>query len=188
MISHFLPLSLSLIAFAERDEKVGEITPINVAQSKTLVNREDKFGAANAVDKDLSTQAGAAESGASTWLKLEFDKTYFIHTIIYYYKFYTDWFNPTAGCASSVEKFKSCVDIDTDIAVSVYQGEVLQRSCGTLQLTYGLKQSDQIYTLVCIAEGDTVKLSKSFGNIAAYEVVVTKIGETYQSYSHKNND
>ena len=148
-----------------------------MAQSKTLVNREDKFGAANAVDKDLSTQAGAVESGASTWLKLEFDRTYFIHTVIYYYKFYTDWFNPTAGCASSVEKFKSCVNNDNNIDVSVYQGDVKQKSCGTLQLTYGLEQSDQIYTLLCNTRGDTVKLSKSTGNIAAFEIVVTSTGE-----------
>ena len=58
--------------------------------------------------------------------------------------------------------------------VSVYQGEVQQKSCGTLQLTYGLEQSDQIYTLLCNTEGDTVTLSKSTGNIAVFEVVVIR--------------
>jgi hypothetical protein len=58
------------------------------------------------------------------------------------------------------------------VEVSVYQGDVKQKSCGTLKLTYGLEQSDQIYTLICNTEGDTVKLSKDIGNIALYEIVV----------------
>ena len=60
--------------------------------------------------------------------------------------------------------------------VSAYQGEVKQKSCGTLQLTYGLEQSDQIYTLICNTEGDTVKFSKGTGKIAVYEIAVTKTG------------
>ena len=56
--------------------------------------------------------------------------------------------------------------------VSVYQGDVKQKSCGTLKLTYGLEQSDQIYTLICNTEGDTVKLSKSSRRISVYEVAI----------------
>ena len=62
--------------------------------------------------------------------------------------------------------------------MSVYQGDVKQKSCGTLQLTYGLEQSDQIYTLLCNTEGDTVKLRKSTGAIAVYEVVVLGKGKS----------
>ena len=64
------------------------------------------------------------------------------------------------------------MDNNNNVDVSVYQGDVKQKSCGTLQLTYGLEQSDQIYTLICNTEGDTVKLSKtkSEGKIAVYEV------------------
>ena len=58
--------------------------------------------------------------------------------------------------------------------VSVYQGEVKQKSCGTLQLTHGLEQTDQIYTLFCQTKGDTVQLKKSDGVIAVSEVVVTR--------------
>ena len=154
-------------------------------QSKTFQENNEKYGAANAVDNDLSTRAVAQTENGAGWIKLEFDGTYFIDKITIHNMFYTNWFNPSDYCQQSVSNFKGCVDNNNDVDVSVHQGEVLQRSCGTLQLTYGLEQSDQIYTLVCNAEGDTVKLSKSFGNIAAYEVVVTKIGETYQSYSHK---
>ena len=61
--------------------------------------------------------------------------------------------------------------------VSVYKKGVRQKSCGTLELTYGLEQSDQIYTLLCNTEGDAVKISKNSGNIAVAEVVVTSTGK-----------
>ena len=73
------------------------------------------------------------------------------------------------------------MDKDNNVDVSVYQGDVKQKSCGTLQLTYGLEQSDQIYTLLCNTEGDTVKLSKSTtGLIVVCEVVVTTTGKILQ--------
>ena len=68
------------------------------------------------------------------------------------------------------------MNIVTNFDVSVYQGEVKQKSCGTLQLTYGLEQSDQIYTLICNTEGDTVKLTKSMGTIAVSEVATISTG------------
>jgi hypothetical protein len=68
------------------------------------------------------------------------------------------------------------VDLNNNVDVSVYQGDVKQKSCGTLKLRYGLEQSDQIYTLICNTEGDMVKLSKTTGNIAACEVVVIGTG------------
>ena len=71
------------------------------------------------------------------------------------------------------------MDDDNNVDVLVYQGEVKQKSCGTLQLTYGLEQPDQIYTLLCNIEGDTVKLSKDTGAIAVYEVVVSGKGKLY---------
>ena len=71
------------------------------------------------------------------------------------------------------------MDRDNNVDVAVYQGDVKQKSCGTLQLTYGLKQSDQIYTLICNTKGDNVKLSKSTGDIAVCEVVVTPSTGSY---------
>ena len=68
-----------------------------------------------------------------------------------------------------------------NVDVSVYQGDVKQKSCGTLQLTYGLEQSDQIYTLICNTEGDTVKLSKSTGDIVVCEVVVISTGKIHST-------
>ena len=65
-----------------------------------------------------------------------------------------------------------------NVDVSVHQGEVQEKVCGTLQLTDGLKQTDQIYTLVCETTGDTVKLSKTSNRIEVFEVVVlSEIGK-----------
>ena len=145
-----------------------------MTQEKTLIN-EECCAAAHAVDMDLTSAAAAQTDNGAAWIKLKFDETHFIHKIIIYYKFYTDWF-VVDSCAQTVDSFKGCVDADNNVDVSVYQGEVLQKSCGTLQLTYALEQSDQIYTLICNTEGDKVKLSKNTGNIVAYEVVVISTG------------
>ena len=60
------------------------------------------------------------------------------------------------------------------VDVSVYQGDVKQKSCGTLQLTYGLEQSDQIYTLLCNVAGDSLRFTKtSVDRLVIAEVVVS---------------
>ena len=144
----------------------------------TINNDKVCCAAAHAVDGDLSTVAVTHSIDGAGWLKLEFDKTYFIHKVVIYYRFYTNWFDPNGSCAMSETSYKGCVDNNNNIDVSVYQGEVKQNSCGTLQLTYGLEQSDQIYTLVCNTKGDTVKLSQTGGAIAVYEVVTTSTGNS----------
>ena len=162
---------------SERSTEIVEITPIRVTQGKTKDNNEESNGAALAVDKYLYTTAAVETDNGAGWLKIEFDSTYFINKIVIYYLFYTNWYNPNGWCAQSVANFKKCVNNHNNVDVSVYQGDVLQKSCGTLQLTDGLEQSDQIYTLLCNDEGDTVKLSKDVGVIAVSEVVVTSNGE-----------
>ncbi|KAL5251219.1 hypothetical protein ACHWQZ_G016803 [Mnemiopsis leidyi] len=164
----------------EPSREVAEITPTRATQARTWGNNEECCAAAHAIDKDLSTQAAIETDNGEAWLKLEFGKTFFIHRIIIYYRFYTGWYDPSHGCVESETNFKSCVNGDNNVDVSVYQGEVQQNSCGTLQLTYGLEQSDQIYTIICNAEGDTVKLSKSTGNIAVYQIVVTSTERSRQ--------
>ena len=115
------------------------------------------------------------------WLKLEFNKSYFINKVVIYYMFYTNWYNPSEYCAQSEANFRICVDNDNNVDVSVYQGDVKLKSCGTLQLTYGLEQSDQIYTLICNSGGDTVRLSKEASEgltlITVAEVAVTTTGK-----------
>ena len=150
-----------------------------MTQGKTLGNNENRFAAAHAIDKDLSTSAVTRTSDGAGWVKLGFDETKYVHKVFVYYWFYTNWYDFTQDCAKSEDQFEICVDNDKNVDVSVYQGDVKQKSCGTLQLTYGLEQSDQIYTLLCNTEGDTVKFSKDTGNIAVLEVVITGTGNDH---------
>ena len=111
-------------------------------------------------------------ANGEVWLRLEFGKTYFIGDVTMYLAFYTDWLWPNSWFTKSITNYKNYVDINNNIDVSVYHGDVKRKLCGTVQRTYGLEQTDQIYTLICNAEGDSVKLSKSTGNIIVCEVVV----------------
>ena len=161
----------------EPESELGEITPTGV----TSGNSSESYGAPGAFDRDLSTAAEIANTGSGVaWMKVEFYKTYFIHKVRVHSNFYTNWFKPGGWCVESEAQFKVCVDNQNNVDVSVYQGEAKQKSCGTLELTYGLKQSDQIYTLICNTEGDTVKLSKSKGTIIIQEVVVSGTGAVLQ--------
>ena len=155
-----------------RAQEEAEMTPTKVTQGKTLFNKP----ATRAIDKDLSTFSTTDTGDGVGWLKLEFDKTYFIHKVLIHYKFYTNPYLPNQWCAKSEANFRSCVNDQNNVDVSVYQVEVKQKSCGTLELTYGLKQSDQIYTLLCNTDGNEVKLSKTKGKIEVQEVVVTGKG------------
>ena len=154
-----------------------EITPAKVTQGQTYLNDEVTWAAQNAVDKDLSTESSTVTADGAGWLKLELGPTKVIFKTVVYYRFYTNWYNPDPICVRNEEEFKTCVDNDSNVDVSVYQGEVQRKSCGTLQLTYGLEQSDQIYTLLCSIERDTVKLSKDTGYIAVAEVVIIGTGK-----------
>ena len=148
-----------------------------MTRGNTFNNDDGLYTAAHAVDKDFSTQAGTHTDDGAGWIKLEFDKTYFMHKVVTYYLFYTNWYRPSDWCAQSETNFRTCVSRHNNVDVSVYRGEELQKSCGTLQLTYGLEQADQVYTLLCNTEGDAVKLSKNSGNIVVAEVVVTSTGK-----------
>ena len=160
---------------------MSEITPKSVTQGKTYSS--NKYAAAHVIDKDLSTFAATETGDGAGWMKIEFVKTYFVHKVIIYYMFYTNWYNPSDWCAQSEANFRKCVDTDNNVDVSVYQGDVKQKSCGTLQLTYGLEQSDQIYTLLCNTKGDKVFLSKKaslsggLSLISVCEVAVTNSGK-----------
>ena len=154
-----------------------------MTQGKTLDSNEARYTAAHAVDNDLSTIAATETNNGAGWLKLEFGKTFFIHSVIIYSMFYTNWFDPRSGCAQNEANFKICVDLHNNVDVSVYQGDVKQKSCGTLQLTYGLEQSDQIYKLICNAEGDNVKLSKSTGHLVVAEVAVISTGKIFIQFT-----
>ena len=167
---------------SDRQQEIAEIEPIGTAQGRTYQGTEELYAAAHAIDKDLSTMAATHTDNGAGWLKLVLDKTYFIHKVVIYYRFYTNWYNPGGYCQETLANFKTCLNDDGNVDVSVYQGETKQKSCGTLQLTYGLEQSDQIYTLLCNTEGDIVKLSRNSRVIVVCEVAVTTTGTSSGKY------
>ena len=149
----------------------NELIPTSCESDKQDANVD------KAVDKDISTKMISPVENGEAWFKMEFGKTEFIHEVNIFTRFFTDWYRPNSNCVQSIEQFKSCKDESNNVDVSVYQGKVQQKSCGTLQMTYGLEQSDQIYTLLCNTEGDSLKLSKTTGDrIEIFEIVVTGKG------------
>ena len=149
---------------------MDELTPTRITGGDV----RESCPAERAIDKDLLTPAVVETNNGAGWLKFEFGKIYRIHEVIIFHRFYTNWYNSAQVCAQSEESFRACIDSQSNMDVSVYKGDVKQKSCGTLELTYGLDQSDQIYTLVCDVEGDAVKLSKDSGQMYVFEMVVIK--------------
>ena len=146
---------------------------MKVTNGKTLNDNEEQNSASHLVDKNLKTRAAVEATDGEAWMKLEFDRVNFIQRVVIYNRFYRNWF--TDGlCGQTIEKFKSCIDDQKNVDVSVYQRDVKQKYCGTLQPTYGLEQSDQIYTLICNAKGDILKLTKLSGKFHIWEVVVVE--------------
>ena len=145
-----------------------------MTQGRTLDNNEGLFAAAHVTDKDLSTLALTGTENGAGWINLKFGRTHLIRNVIVHHRFYINWYRPSDACAQSQADFMRCVDADNNVDISVYQGEELQKSCGTLQLGYGLEQSDQIYTLVCNARGDQVRFAKNTGHMAVFEVAVAR--------------
>ena len=167
---------LKLINPSVPDAVPTEITPIRITHDG--IHSDLNKNPYNAIDKNLKTQAIVVADGTTpAWLKLEFGQDQFIHKVLFYNRFYKGWFYPNNSCASTKEKFERCVDKSSNVEVDVYQGTTKVKSCGTLQLTYGPEQSDQIYTLVCNIMGDNVKLSKADGEIRIYEIVIIGTGK-----------
>ena len=58
-----------------------------------------------------------------------------------------------------MDKYRGCKRAQNGTEVSVYQGEVKRKSCGTLYTTEEVEQTDQIYTIYCKVKGIAVVLS-----------------------------
>ena len=160
-------LTIKECTISELGESLGEITPSKVTQGKSTCCVPQY-----AIDKDLLVGISIEADNIVGWFKMELDQTHHIHTVLIYYKFYTHWFNPDEYCVQSENRFRGCVDWNNNVDVTVYQKGAKQKSCGTLQLTYGLEQSDQIYTMFCNVEGDSVQLTKTTGRIQLQEITV----------------
>ena len=94
------------------------------------------------------------------------------------FRFYFESTNRILKNNPRIHRFKICVDAETNVLVSVYQDSQKQKDCGTLQLSYGLDQSDQIYHINCGVRGDMIKFSKNTQvNVVLYEVVIVGLGK-----------
>ena len=148
----------------------GELSPLKVTNSKDSYNE-----ATLATDRNLKTQSVAKPVNGEVWFKVEYGKSHFIHKIVIYQVFWSDFYDNTNWCVMSLNNYASCKNVHRNVDVSVYLGEEHQKSCGTLQLTNELKQADQIYTFFCDVEGDSIRLSKKSEQISIYEIVVTSL-------------
>ena len=154
--------------FSGLQATAGEITPVAGYQSSA----DSPY---HAFDKDLSTSSWTNLDGPS-WLRLEFNRTYFIHKVIIYQMFYNDWYDSTAPCVASKGSYKACKDGTNNVTVSVVAAAGTETLCGSLQMTYGLEQESQVYTIVCRVQGNALLLSSTSGNITISEIVVTSAG------------
>ena len=151
-----------------------------MTQGNTHIDGDEKCCTASfATDRDLSTRAATKTADGAGWLKLHFDNSHFIHKIIIYNMFYTNWYTDSNNwCTSSETNFEECLTFQNNVQVSVYMGEKRTKSCGILQLAInGLDQSDQIYNFICNAKGSMVKLSKDDAStLSIFELVVISTG------------
>ena len=151
----------------------GEISPLRVTKSKALPNEQDLKGT-SAIDRNLMTKSGTEAVNGEVWFKVEYGKSHFIYKIVIYHVFFNaDFYKTYEWCVKTMDNYRTCKDKNNNVDVSVYQGEEHQKSCGTLQMSYGLELSDQTYTFFCDVEGDSILLSKKTLRISISEIVVT---------------
>ena len=90
------------LTFSELPPGIAEIFPVSISQ-----NREISWAPAKrAVDKDLATFSAAEIENSEVWLKLEFERTYSIHTVTIHSRFFTDWYDPSDGCVQNDIKYQ----------------------------------------------------------------------------------
>ena len=148
---------------------------ITTESHKLKLSKDFHNKATSATDRNLKTQSVAKPVNGEVWLKVEYGKSHFIHKIVIYQVFWSDFYNDNDWCVMSPNNYAYCKDVQRNVDVSVYLGEEHQESCGTLQLKYGREQTDQIYTFFCDVEGDSIRLSKKSEQISIYEIVVTSL-------------
>ena len=147
------------------------------------VTSSDKAAALKwAIDKDLSTVESALTTSLDSdiWIKFNLSETHFVDKVVIYLNFLTGFYNPNGGCMTSEDRFRECKQTQKGLEVSVFQADEEQKSCGTIELSLGLKQSDQIYTFDCAgAKGNAVILTKTpvDGNtkLPLWEIVIFRV-------------
>ena len=135
----------------------GELFPTVVSCSGKTVGGKPLD---TAIDRDLVTVVAAlpALSSQDIWMRFELPKLSFVDKIVIYTVFWNDYY-VKGPCHDKIDKYKGCKRAQNGTEVSVYQGEVKRKSCGTLYTTEEVEQTDQIYTIYCQVKGIAVVLS-----------------------------
>ena len=127
------------------------------AETKEDINKEGT--AEKLIDNDLYSRAVLVRENTtnSSWIKISLDRPYFITKVVVYNTFFVDWYVPDSDCVVNTEHFISCNNKVDGVNVTVSE-----KICATLQVfPTALDQKDQVYSLLCNAEGKEVLLSKS---------------------------
>ena len=162
------------------EKMIREITPTAVKASKHKIHLP-----AYAFDKRLDTLAKAnlAKDGISmkVWIEADLGKNYFIYGVKIVARYYNGFFNPSSTCVADMEAYRSCIDKENNVRIGVWQDQQLVE-CGILEMNYGLKQSDQTYTVPCNMEARAVRLYKDTEHIAVLEIVILGVGNLVNFY------
>ena len=78
--------------------------PVKMTQQYTLRGDEEMCAANFCCDKDLSTHAAGTNAEGEMWLKVEFDKVYFVTQVVVYTRFYNNWFQADHHCVNNGEE------------------------------------------------------------------------------------
>ena len=103
LVSRFLVLRF-ILSGDTRERLPGEIIPTSAENSRTFLDREERYAASRAIDLKLSTTS-ATQPGADgkLWLKVKLDKAFCIHQVVwmvYNGKHHRSWTCSFSSCSS----------------------------------------------------------------------------------------
>ena len=77
--------SIDISGVEIRRDVAGEIKPVSVSQSSTYDNNEARYGAHNAIDRNLHTFSYTAYQSDSGWFKARLDRDYCVREVVQYF-------------------------------------------------------------------------------------------------------
>jgi len=93
----------------------------------------------------LTTIATISWQDDDIWLKLELGEAQFVHKIVVYQIFYTNW-DGKSGCTADETAYRDCKENQSGTEIAVLLEEQTAKTCGTLTLNTGLEQVNQTYS------------------------------------------
>ncbi|XP_063693939.1 uncharacterized protein LOC134825662 [Bolinopsis microptera] len=161
-MSIFLLLTLHLLfspaQCAKRERLDGEIVPVSAAQSRTLGDDEEEYGAYLAIDLDLEINSHTTSGkDGKRWLKITLDQVHCVEQVMYLFSSgnpLNTWTCSIRDCSTCEGSYKFC----SSFTLTVYTEGAAPDNLSP-ESNYGCKY------------GDTVKL-EAIDNFIAYEIVI----------------